>query len=94
MKIVTATEAKTHFGKYMAAAMLEPIVVSKGGHETMIMLSKEEYDWLLQASEDRYWGEKAMQVRAKGNYIGVEEGQKIIERLLKEEQEFPDEQDV
>jgi len=80
MKIVSATEAKTHFGRYMSVAMLEPITISKTGHETIVMLSKSEYD-RLEACEDSYWSVKAL-LAEKSGYVGEEEGQKILEKLL------------
>ncbi len=93
MKVVTATEAKTHFGKYMAAAQREPITVSKTGHEAIVMLSKEDYDNLLQVYEDMYWGEKALRIKERNNFIGVEESQKIIERFIEWDKNNPDEED-
>ncbi len=82
MKIVTATEAKTHFGRYMSLAMSEPVTVSKTGHETIVMLSKAEYD-RLEALDDAYWGMRALEAE-KGGFVGVEEGQKILEKLWNE----------
>lgn len=40
MKVISATEAKTHFGKYINVAMFEPVTVSKTGQETIVMISK------------------------------------------------------
>lgn len=79
MKVVSATEAKTHFGKYISAALSEPITISKTGHETIVMISKKEYD-RLEACEDAYWYAKAL-LAEKSGYLGEEEGKKIIEKL-------------
>ena len=80
MKIISATEAKTNFGRYMSVAMSEPITISKTGHETIVMISKKEYD-RLEACEDAYWGVRAAMAE-KGGYLGEEEGKNIIEKLL------------
>jgi prevent-host-death family protein len=80
MKIVSATEAKTNFGKYISVAMSEPITISKTGHETIVMISKKEYD-RLEACEDAYWSVRAL-LAEKNGYLGEEEGKRIIEKLL------------
>jgi len=80
MKIVSATEAKTHFGRYLSAALSEPITISKTGQETIVMLSKKEYD-RLEACEDAYWGVRAL-LAEKSGYLGEEEGQKVLANLL------------
>ncbi len=51
MKIISAIEAETHFEKYMDDAMLEPIMVNGTEGESIVMLSKEVYDYILQVSK-------------------------------------------
>ncbi len=80
MKIISATEAKTNFGKYISAVMLEPVTVSKADHEVIVMISKKEYD-RLKAYDDAYWTVKA-HLSEKNGYLGEMEGKKIIENLL------------
>lgn len=80
MKIVSATEAKVNFGRYMATALSEPVTVSKTGRETIVMISKQEYD-RLEACEDAYWGMRAL-LAEKTGYLGEEDGKQIIEKLL------------
>ncbi|MBS0184890.1 MAG: type II toxin-antitoxin system Phd/YefM family antitoxin [Proteobacteria bacterium] len=80
MKTVSATEAKTNFGKYLSIAISEPVVISKAGHEAIVMISKEELN-RLEACEDAYWGMRARQAEKKG-YLGEEESAKIIEKLI------------
>ena len=80
MKTVSATEVKTNFGRYMSAAMSEPITISKTGHETVVMISKKEYD-RLEACEDVYWSVRAL-LAEKSGYLGEEEGAKILKKLL------------
>lgn len=80
MKVISATEAKTNFGKYIIVAMSEPVTVSKTGQETIVMISKKEFD-RLEACEDAYWGVRALLAENSG-YVGEEEGKKVIEKLL------------
>jgi len=80
MKIVSATEAKTHFGKYLSVALSEPVTISKTGQETIVMMSKKEYD-RLEACEDAYWSIRAL-IAENSGYLGDEEGQKIIAKLF------------
>lgn len=80
MKTVSSTEAKTNFGKYMSVAISEPITISKSGHETIVMISKGEYE-RLEAYEDAYWRLRALQAEKTG-YVGESEGAKIVENLL------------
>ena len=80
MKLVSATEAKTNFGKYLSTAMSEPVIIRKTGHETVVMISRKEYD-RLEACEDAYWGIRALHAEKEG-YLGEEEGSKIVEKLL------------
>ena len=80
MKIVSATEAKTHFGKYLSIALSEPITISKTGHETIVMLSKKEYD-RLEACEDAYWRSRA-HLAEKSGYLGEDVGQDMIKKLV------------
>src|SRR5437762_1855464 len=78
MKIVSATEAKTHFGRYLSVALSEPVTVSKTGQETIVMISKKEYD-RLEACENAYWGVRALLAEQSG-YLGEDVGQTIIKR--------------
>lgn len=80
MKTVSATEAKTNFGKYISAAMLEPVTVSKTGQEVIVIISKKEYE-RLEACDDAYWSIKARLAEENG-YMGEKEGKKIIDKLL------------
>lgn len=79
MKTVSATEAKTNFGRYISDAISEPITISKTGYETIVMVSKKEYD-RLESCENAYWSIRAL-LAEKTGYLGEEEGRKIIEKL-------------
>jgi len=65
----------------MSVAMVEPITIKRAGHETIVMISKKEYD-RLEACEDSYWGMRARKAEKEGEFIGIEEGKKIIKKLL------------
>ncbi len=80
MKTISATEAKTNFGKYIATALSEPVTISKSGHETVVLISKKEYE-RLEEIEDSYWAARAL-IAEKSGYLGEEEGAKMIEKIL------------
>lgn len=52
---VSATEARVHFGELMRHVVdkAEPVVVERGGHPQVVVLSVERYEELVQAQEDR-----------------------------------------
>lgn len=79
MKIVSATDAKTHFGKYLLMAMTEPVTVKKTGRESIVMLSKEEYD-RMEIYEDAYWIVRAHLAEQEG-YVGADVSQNIVKKL-------------
>ncbi|MBI5438924.1 MAG: type II toxin-antitoxin system Phd/YefM family antitoxin [Nitrosomonadales bacterium] len=76
MKTATATEVKTKFGEYLDIAQKEPVLIEKSGRNVAVMVSMEEYK-LLQALEDRYWGERALKARKRG-MVGHDEAMKTI----------------
>ncbi|HQS83928.1 MAG: hypothetical protein B7Y25_03455 [Alphaproteobacteria bacterium 16-39-46] len=80
MMVVSATEAKTNFGKYFSTAMSESVIIRKTDHEMIIMISRKEYD-RLEGCEDAYWGIRASSAEKSG-YLGKEEGPKIIAKTL------------
>ena len=48
-KIISATEARIHFGEVMRQAQTGPIVVERGGVPQVVVLSKKAYDDLIAA---------------------------------------------
>ena len=76
----TATEVKNRFGEFLDRAQKEPITVEKSGRAVAVLLAQEEYE-RLQALEDRYWGERAMDA-AKGGFVGHEEAMKLLSERL------------
>ena len=67
---VSATEFKTRLGMYLEAVLQQPIVIMKSGRKKAVLLSRERYEE-LQAMEDRYWAEQAIEAEKSG-YIGTE----------------------
>lgn len=80
MKTISATDAKTHFGKYISTALVEPVTITRTGQETVVMLARTEYE-RLESIEDAYWSLKAIMAERSG-YLGVQHGQKVIDKLL------------
>lgn len=78
---VTATEAKTNFGKILRQIMREPVFIEKSGKEIAVILSIEEYQHLV-TIEDMIWAQAAIEADKEG-YIGVEESEKFLKRILK-----------
>lgn len=79
MKVISTTEAKTNFEKYLSVAMFEPIVVSKTGHVVNVMISKTEYN-RLEAYEAAYW--RLNVLLKKADTWVRKKVKKIIEQLL------------
>ena len=44
MEIMTANQAKTHFGSALLKAQNQPIQISKNGKPVAVMISVDEYD--------------------------------------------------
>ena len=78
----TATEVKNRFGEFLDKAQKEPVMVEKSGRSVAVLLSREDYD-RLQAHEDRYWGERALEAEKRGT-IGTEETLRFLNQRLKE----------
>ncbi len=77
---VTATELKNRPGRYMDAAMREPVIVEKNGRNTVVILAYEDYE-RLQNLEDAYWGNRALAIEKNAGYV---DGMSAIARIAKE----------
>ncbi len=44
MQVLTANQAKTHFGEFIDKAQREPVKVTRRGRTVGIMVSEEEYE--------------------------------------------------
>ncbi len=80
MRSMSAKEAKDGFGTLLDAAQREPVTITKKGRAVAVVLSKEDFE-RFEAMEDAYWGNLAEEARKEG-YIGVEESEKLLDRLL------------
>jgi prevent-host-death family protein len=80
VKSMPAKEAKQSFGALLDAAQREPVTITKNGREVAVLVSKEDFE-RLEALEDAYWGRLAEEAHKEG-YIGVEESEKLLNRLL------------
>ncbi len=74
--IISSTELKNNFGKFLDTSIREPVEVTKSGRRVAVLLSAEEYDRLA-LLEDTYWGERAL-AAADGGFIGPEEAMKLF----------------
>ncbi|MEO5350979.1 MAG: type II toxin-antitoxin system Phd/YefM family antitoxin [Magnetococcus sp. YQC-3] len=77
MKSISATEVKTHFGKFIEMSLIEPVIINRTGRSVAVILSFDEYNRLTEI-EDAYWGEKARKAEKEG-YIGEKESIKYIQ---------------
>jgi prevent-host-death family protein len=76
MKTMTAAQAKNSFGQFLDFAQREPVLVTKQNRPVGVFIS-------MQDLEDTVLGERALRAHAEG-YIGPEESQKFLARLLAE----------
>ena len=81
MTTMTATEAKTKFGELESQVRTGPVRVTKSGRDTMVILSAEEYDRLIEL-EDRLWGERALEATRNQKSLGVGATAKWLEQLV------------
>ena len=51
---VSASDAKQKFGQIIDAARIAPVVISKSGKPSVVLISFERFEQ-LQAMEDAYW---------------------------------------
>lgn len=77
---VQATELKTRLGKYLDAAIKEPVFVEKNGRNTAVIISFEQYNHLLEL-EDFYWGIKALESEQQPS---INNGLEFLNQVLKD----------
>jgi prevent-host-death family protein len=80
MRETGATEAKNKFGQILETAMSEPVAIGKKGRRVAVLMSMKEYQRLTDI-EDRYWGEKALQVVQEG-FVSEKDTKQWLERKL------------
>jgi prevent-host-death family protein len=93
-RVVSATEARIHFGELMRQAVEnhEIIVVERGGKSHIVVMSVKEYERLLQQQQRGDWKELVNRARAQ---IQAELGDRTLprpEEILKQVREDRDEQ--
>ena len=81
MTTMTATEVKNKFGELGDQLRSGPIRVTKSGRDTMVIVSAEQFDRLMEM-EDRLWGEQALEVVRTQKTLGVEATAQWIENLV------------
>ena len=66
-RVVSATEARIHFGELMRRAVEnhETIVVERGGKSHVVVLSMEEYERLVKGQQQGDWQELVRAARAQ-----------------------------
>ena len=66
-RVVSATEARIHFGELMRQAVEghEAIIVERGGKPHVVVLSVEEYERLLKRQQQDGWKELVHGARAQ-----------------------------
>ena len=80
MTCISATEAKTHFGKVLENSLVEPVVIEKSGRNVAVIVSFDEFQ-RMSALEDQYWVMKARKAQ-KAGFIGSDQSRKLLEDLL------------
>lgn len=81
MTKMTATEAKNKFGELADQARSGPIAITRSGRPVMVILSSEEFDRLAEI-EDRYWGERALDVLRNQKPLGVDGTREWLEGAI------------
>lgn len=93
-RVVSATEARIHFGELMREAIesREPITIERGGMPYVVLLAIEEYERLLREQQPEDWQELVTKARAlvstdlAGRPLPAPE--KIIHQLREERDEY------
>ena len=73
MQVLTANQAKTHFGEFIDKAQKEPVKVTRRGRTVGIMVSEEEYEAMQQ-----FYANRLLHTLDKA-------GKEVIEKGLTEE---------
>lgn len=79
---VNATELKNRLGKYLEASIKEPVIIDKSGRKIAVIISYDLYQE-LQAIEDAYWAEKAVEAEKSG-YLGTADSMRELANIAEE----------
>jgi len=77
---ISATEAKTHFGKLLDTARREEVVIEKQGRSVAVIISQEEYERLSRI-EDTLWALQANMAYKEG-FLSTEDSEKLLNEML------------
>ena len=93
-RVVSATEARIHFGELMRQAVenQEPVIVERGGKSHVVVISIDEYERLLRGQQAEDWKNVVAQARAQ---IQAELGERELpppEEILRQIREERDAQ--
>jgi prevent-host-death family protein len=81
----TLTDARNRHGEIFDEALAEPVLLTKNGRPTHVVLSAKLYENLLrrlEEAEDRAWGEAAMRAKATSPLVGSEKFTAALKRIL------------
>jgi prevent-host-death family protein len=92
-RTVSATQARIHFGEIMRQARIEPVIVERDGKPEVVVISKQEYDQLVENAPKQDWrkmlAETHALIRAE---LGGREIQPSPEEVIRQGREERDEQ--
>jgi len=77
---VTATELKHRLGRYIDAAMREPVIINKSGRKAAVLMAYEDYvDYeQFKMLNDAYWGNRALKDLKEGEFIHGDDALKAL----------------
>jgi prevent-host-death family protein len=81
MSEVNATKFKTNLGSFLEEAIKEPVIVTKSGRPSAVLISFETFERLSEY-EDQHWLALANAARKEG-FLGVKETQKRLDKYAK-----------
>ena len=92
--VVTATEAKVHFGELMRRVVerREPVYVERGGRPQVVVLAVADYERLLSCEVGGGWLARAHQARDRIQAELAGRDLPPVEKLIDESREERDEQ--
>ena len=64
-RTVSATEARVHFGEVMRKAKSGPVIVERDGKADVVVISKQEYDRLVENVPKPDWWSMVEELHAK-----------------------------
>lgn len=65
MQVVNSTDIQRRFGQHLEASLIEPVLIEKNGRAVAALVSIK-YLELLQALEDKYWADEAIEAQKTG----------------------------